>query len=527
MTEPRDPGTHETDATDVSPSIGSPGGGAAVGPAAQSASSVPDAVPGPAGQSGASDPAGSSGYAASWTPGPPTPQWPQPATAAVTTALAHSSAEPAPGVRSRSASPEVRLLRRTRRQLVLWSAGSTLLVLLVLSAALYVALARQLANSSIDQLQRRADFATSVAQRPFTRPGGGRNAFDFGQAPDPGSPGIIFGGPYAGTAALTIAPGVDIPSTYPFDPAGVAAARSGLTTIDETVVQDVPLRILSTPVVLTGQTFVVQVIGDRTNELQTLQVTLIVLAVGGLIVLLAAASLGWVYAGRALVPIRESLRRQREFAADASHELRTPLTVIKGNVRLLRSRADKSSAEHEELDDIEAEVTRMTSLVEQLLLLARTDSDALALELGPTDLAEEAADALEAFTPVAEAKGVQLQLDIEPAPMTGDRSRLRQLTGILVDNAVRHSPRNGKVTVKVREAGGRAVLSVEDEGSGIRQQDLPRVFDRFWRAPDAPPGGSGLGLAIAQWIVERHGGRIRAENRSTGGARFTADLPAS
>jgi signal transduction histidine kinase len=80
--------------------------------------------------------------------------------------------------------------------------------------------------------------------------------------------------------------------------------------------------------------------------------------------------------------------------------------------------------------------------------------------------------------------------------------------------------------VTVRETGGRAIVSVEDDGPGIRSDDLPRVFDRFWRAADAPEGGFGLGLAIAAWIVERHGGRIRAENRPSGGARFTAELPA-
>ena len=81
--------------------------------------------------------------------------------------------------------------------------------------------------------------------------------------------------------------------------------------------------------------------------------------------------------------------------------------------------------------------------------------------------------------------------------------------------------------VKVREAQGHATLTVEDDGPGIRAADLPRVFDRFWRAADAPEGGSGLGLAIAAWIVERHGGRIRAENVATGGARFIAELPAT
>jgi signal transduction histidine kinase len=418
--------------------------------------------------------------------------------------------------------PETRLLRRTRRRLVLWSAGSTLVVLLVLGFALYLALANQLADTSTGQLQRRTDQFVNALQHPFDRPPGGQ----YGIAQDPGSPGFVFGGPESGTVGNIVFP--DAPTTDPriFDPTALTAARAGQTVVTQTEWSGAPVRVLSTPVVVDGQTFVIQVAGDRTNEVGALRIALIVLGVGGLVVLLAAAGLGWIYSGRALVPIRESLRRQREFAADASHELRTPLTVIRGNVQLLRSDRAEASTKQEALADIESEVGRMTSLVEQLLLLARTDSDALELEIGPADLADEAADALEAFSPIAHGKGVQLALDAEPAPVKGDSSRLRQLAGILVDNAVRHSPRGGQVTIHVKETGGQATLVVDDDGPGIHPDDLPHVFDRFWRAADAPEGGTGLGLAIAAWIVERHGGTIRAENRPAGGARFTAVLPA-
>ena len=128
--------------------------------------------------------------------------------------------------------------------------------------------------------------------------------------------------------------------------------------------------------------------------------------------------LGWLYAGRALVPIREAIRRQREFAADASHELRTPLTVIRGNLRMLAGTRDQTPEQQEALGDIQTEVTRMGSLVEQLLLLARTDSDALELEIGQTDLAEEAADALAGFSPVAASKQVELRLGALLEPPT-------------------------------------------------------------------------------------------------------------
>jgi len=97
---------------------------------------------------------------------------------------------------------------------------------------------------------------------------------------------------------------------------------------------------------------------------------------------------------------------------------------------------------------------------------------------------------------------------------------------ILVDNAIRHSPADGRVGVAVRVEGSAASLVVEDDGPGIRPEDLPHVFERFYRAPGAPGGGTGLGLAIAAWIVDRHGGRIAVANRAEGGARFRVDLPA-
>jgi signal transduction histidine kinase len=128
---------------------------------------------------------------------------------------------------------------------------------------------------------------------------------------------------------------------------------------------------------------------------------------------------------------------------------------------------------------------------------------------------------------VASDHGVRLELDVATATVQGDPSRLRQLVAILVDNAVRYTPPDGTVRVDVRRDGDRARLVVEDDGPGIRADDLPRVFDRFWRASDAPDGGSGLGLAIAAWIADRHAGSIRAENRTSGGARFVVELPAT
>ena len=125
----------------------------------------------------------------------------------------------------------------------------------------------------------------------------------------------------------------------------------------------------------------------------------------------------------------------------------------------------------------------------------------------------------------AGAKDVGVVVDPEPAMVEGDSVRLRQLVMILVDNAIAHSPAGGEVRVAVRTDGSAALLDVEDQGRGVRPEDMPHLFDRFWRASGAPSGGTGLGLAIAKWIVDRHRGTITVSNRVEGGAQFRVRLP--
>ena len=140
----------------------------------------------------------------------------------------------------------------------------------------------------------------------------------------------------------------------------------------------------------------------------------------------------------------------------------------------------------------------MTAIVEDLLLLARSDSGAVALEHIPVDLGDVAADGASAMGKPATDRGVRVEVDPQAAVVAGDPARLRQLVMILVDNAIRHSPANGRVGVAVRANGSGASLVVEDDGPGIRPEDMPHVFERFYRAPGAPGGGTGLGLAIAK-----------------------------
>lgn len=417
-----------------------------------------------------------------------------------------------------------RLVRGVRWRLVAWSAGTTLLLLVLLGTALYLGVARSLAATGTAQLTQQAAALRDFIEHgpPGGGPGGGDDS-PFGRP--------IFGGPASGTLSIVVDSSGAIVGPVPPasgdlpNQAGVDAALSGETDVRETMVGDTPARILSEPITYAGQPYVVQIAQDRSAEVRTLATLVAVLVVGGLVVLAAATAVGFVYAGRALVPIRDSLRRQREFAADASHELRTPLTIVRGSVEDLRRNADRPVAEvGEALSDIEAEVAHLTSLVDDLLLLARTDSGAVELRRDPVELADVAGEAIQAMRGSASERGVSLDLDAAPISVTGDAQRLRQLVTILVDNALRHTPAGGHVSVAVQP--GTSTLVVEDDGPGIRDVDIPHVFDRFWRSERAPSGGTGLGLAIARWIAERHGGRITAENRAGAqGARFVVSLP--
>lgn len=448
-----------------------------------------------------------------------------------------------------------------------WSAGSTLAVLVVLGSGLYLAIERQLRALSEQRLQERVAVmaqrlplagsfsvapidrlvtqdgtcalrygprgptpgATPVPTAPSATPVAGdcltTLGVAMGAAPhqswylpatvveDPALPGVLIGGAASGTIAL-------VGSVVPAED---AARSQGFRELD---VLGTPMRVLTSTVMVGGRTVGLGVAQDRTIELDTLRATVLVLVGGGAAAVVAAGALGYRYAGRALVPIRDALRRQREFAADASHELRTPLSVIRSDVEALRrTRADPDGRDL--VEDIGVEADRMAALVDQLLLLARADSGTQELDTAAVDLGEETAEALAPLARIAHARRVALELDVAPAPMTGDATRLRQLVAILVDNAIRHAPVQGHAWVRVGSAPGHVLLTVEDDGPGVRPEDRRRVFDRFWRAADAPPGGSGLGLAIAAWIVDRHGGSIGVTDRPGGGARFEVRLPAS
>jgi len=445
-------------------------------------------------------------------------------------------ADRADAAEAQASETDAQLVRNVRWRLVAWSGGSTLLVLVLLGATLYASVANTLASASLTQLSNRVDPWTNILEgtsdEPDQPPG-------FGFQPGRGNT-FLFAFDNQGKAVQLGREPVVVLAGLPEADSIQAArqARDGQSVWTGQLdlgSSQIPVRILTQRVLyqVDGQTYFLQALQDRSTEVDTLNAVLAVLVVGGLVVVVVAVGFGAVYARRALVPIRESLgaqraalRRQREFAADASHELRTPLTVIKSSVEHLRRHPEQPvSNVGDALVDIDAEVEHLTSLVEDLLLLARSDSGAVNLERVPIRLDDVAADAASALAQPAAAAGVRVEVDPAPTSAVGDPARLRQLVMILVDNAIRHSPRGSAVRVVVRPAGDAASVAVEDAGPGVRAEDRERVFDRFWRAPGAPAGGTGLGLAIAKWIADHHDGSISVDDSAAGGARFEVRIP--
>ena len=222
-----------------------------------------------------------------------------------------------------------------------------------------------------------------------------------------------------------------------------------------------------------------------------------------------------------------SEQRLRQFLADASHELRTPLTSIRGYAEMLRRGAERSPEDAiVARRRIEQESVRMSGLVEDLLLLARLDQGR-PLEMGPVRLDVIAADACADIAVGANGRRVQLDSPL-PVTVTGDESRLRQVVGNLVRNAVVHTPAGTPIEVSVGAANGAALFTVADHGPGLDAEKAARVFEPFYRADagrSRDSGGVGLGLSIVKAVVTAHNGTVRVAPTRGGGATFTVELP--
>ena len=355
----------------------------------------------------------------------------------------------------------------------------------------------------------------------------------------------------------------------PLDPRGL---QSSIPVRRDVFIDDVHLRVFTVPLVLGGRPIGTLQLATSLDVVDATQNTLVtVLIIGSAIAMVIAGLAGWLSTRRALAPLQavtqtalqitraddlsrriryqgpaddevgqlilafnQTLGRlenlfntQRRFIADVGHELRTPLTVIKGNVDLMRR---MGCSDDESLESIEDEVDRLTRLVGDLLLLAQAESGKLPLDIHTVELDTLVLEAMQQMRVLAREKLKMRLADIDQVLVCGDRDRLKQVLVNLIGNAIKYTPPGGEVVVGLGKADNQAQITVSDTGPGIPEEDLPYVFERFYRGEKSRTRskdgkGFGLGLSIAYWIVRNHGGRIEADSKIGQGTTFCVWLP--
>lgn len=235
-------------------------------------------------------------------------------------------------------------------------------------------------------------------------------------------------------------------------------------------------------------------------------------------------------ADRALIPIKKSWERQKNFVADASHELRSPLAVMQTNLELVMGNKEETvESQTKWLENLQTENRRMAKLVNDLLLLARADSDQQLMDKKLFPLDETVKEAVASLKPVAARKNIQLELKQDDRiDFFGDEDRLKQLTVILIDNALKYTSSGGHAAVSLRKHDSHVELFVTDNGEGIDSKHLDKIFERFYRVDKARSrdcGGTGLGLSIADWIAKEHKGSITVSSTPGKGSTFKVQFP--
>jgi signal transduction histidine kinase len=233
-----------------------------------------------------------------------------------------------------------------------------------------------------------------------------------------------------------------------------------------------------------------------------------------------------------LARLESAFQRITRFTANASHELRTPVSVIRTSAEMSLRKPHSADKYQEALSQILREAEKVSQLVEQLLVLARADAGSVALPMIRTDVTKPLGSACQQANLLAEAKQLTFRASVPKQPIwvQGDGSSLERLFLILLDNVVKYTPSGGRIQVHLGSEDGLVVANIHDTGIGIAADDLPHVFDRFYRTDRArsrESGGTGFGLAIGRWIAEAHKGEIHAESDPSKGSLFQVKLSLS
>ncbi len=225
--------------------------------------------------------------------------------------------------------------------------------------------------------------------------------------------------------------------------------------------------------------------------------------------------------------LETAFAQQKQFASDAAHELRTPVSVILTQTQTALNRERDAAVYKQTVEACQRAAQRMRRLIESLLELARFDAGQEVLKRLEFDFARTIADSAELVQPLADERGVKIISDVPSQAVAGDPERLAQVVTNLLTNAIQYNRNGGEVRVKLESQDGLAVLTISDTGQGIGPENLPRIFERFYRADQSRTGSgnSGLGLSICKAIVEAHGGTIDVSSEYGAGSVFTVRLP--
>ena len=274
---------------------------------------------------------------------------------------------------------------------------------------------------------------------------------------------------------------------------------------------------------------IVQIVRDITAEKDMLNTLFLILVIGCSVGSLCAIGIGFFLAGRALVPIQNSWEKQQQFVSDASHELRTPLAVIQSKTDIL-FQSPSATIEEKAMDisTISKECRRLSKLVANLLLLARSDSNQIEVDKKTFEMDTLLEEIVDPYKEIASYQEKEMILRVEhDISFTGDRERVHQMMVILLDNAMKYTNEGGHIQIDCMQTNSSIRIRVNDDGIGVKDEDIPKLFNRFYQGDKARSAseGAGLGLSIANWIVEKHYGKILVESKWGEGTCFEVILP--
>jgi signal transduction histidine kinase len=306
--------------------------------------------------------------------------------------------------------------------------------------------------------------------------------------------------------------------------------ENSLAEFSQVFSDNLEYRVYTLPYSDNSNEYVLQVFQQVSTERSIIAYVISFLLLIGIGSILVLIPLSYFLAGKSLLPIKETFENQKKFIADASHELRTPLTVIQTNVEVLKLKENEPIKENLKwLNNIASESETMAKLISELLLLAQAENQRLILDKEVFDLSGMCGLVVVLMTEIANEKNIELTDKVVPDLLyRGDEERLKQAVRILVDNAIKYTPHGGNIQLCLALGKRNIVISVKDNGVGLTDEEKAKVFSRFYRVDDArnrESGGAGLGLNIADFIVKKHGGKIKIESTPNEGSVFSIILP--